>query len=300
MNKRYLLLRNNEESGPHTFEALRALHLLPTDLVWIEGESTSWAYPQELEELAGAVEEPARPNGHGPARSGNIFISLPANFSRKRRKELSEAEAAWPAADDEGVLETNLVQSLPELKERLEASGARKPVWKKSLVPVASLLNVVVVFVAMTGCALLIKKIVDGSENTSLATEQAVPATLVADEARTSETHVVPTPEPVQPPSQLASTAVEKMPLKTVKLRDIKKQVRVKTNDYHVGLLGGINGLELTGYNSLPPFVDKVLVAVDYLKRNGKIIGSEQYEISSLRPNASKKLPVPRSSRGGT
>ena len=49
--KKYLLLRSNRETGPHSFEQLGSMGLLPTDLIWIEDESTSWSYPEEIEEL---------------------------------------------------------------------------------------------------------------------------------------------------------------------------------------------------------------------------------------------------------
>ena len=57
---KYLLLRDNKESGPYTFDDLKAKGLKAYDLVWIEGKSAAWRYPSEVEELrsfAPAVEE---------------------------------------------------------------------------------------------------------------------------------------------------------------------------------------------------------------------------------------------------
>lgn len=51
MEKVYLLLRNNLQSGPYTIDELRQQKLQPGDLIWKEGESTAWCYPSELEEL---------------------------------------------------------------------------------------------------------------------------------------------------------------------------------------------------------------------------------------------------------
>ena len=56
----YLLLRDNKQSGPYTFEEIRTKGLKAYDLVWIEGKSAAWRYPCEIEELsafAPAVEE---------------------------------------------------------------------------------------------------------------------------------------------------------------------------------------------------------------------------------------------------
>ena len=51
MEKVYLLLRNNLQSGPYTIDELRQQKLRRNDLIWKEGESTAWCYPSELEEL---------------------------------------------------------------------------------------------------------------------------------------------------------------------------------------------------------------------------------------------------------
>jgi hypothetical protein len=56
----YLLLRNNKQSGPYSFEELKSMGLKAYDLVWSEGKSAAWRYPCEIEELkpfAPAVEE---------------------------------------------------------------------------------------------------------------------------------------------------------------------------------------------------------------------------------------------------
>jgi hypothetical protein len=59
MNK-YLLLRDNKQSGPYTVPEIITKGIKPYDLVWLEGKSAAWRYPSEVEELkayAPAVEE---------------------------------------------------------------------------------------------------------------------------------------------------------------------------------------------------------------------------------------------------
>ena len=59
MNK-YLLLRDNKQSGPYTVEELIAKGLKPYDLVWLDGKSAAWRYPSEIPDFNGfapAVEE---------------------------------------------------------------------------------------------------------------------------------------------------------------------------------------------------------------------------------------------------
>jgi len=48
----YLLLRDNKQSGPYTFDELREKGLKAYDLVWIEGKSAAWRYPCEIQELS--------------------------------------------------------------------------------------------------------------------------------------------------------------------------------------------------------------------------------------------------------
>ncbi len=47
----YFLLRNNKQTGPFTAEELVACKLQLYDLVWIEGKSAAWRYPEEISEI---------------------------------------------------------------------------------------------------------------------------------------------------------------------------------------------------------------------------------------------------------
>src|SRR5881275_2368556 len=51
MQKVYLLLRNNQQTGPYNLEELLQLNLKPFDLVWMEGKSAAWQYPGEIQSL---------------------------------------------------------------------------------------------------------------------------------------------------------------------------------------------------------------------------------------------------------
>lgn len=102
MQKVYLLLRNNQQTGPYTFEELLHLQLKPFDLIWVEGKSYGWRYPNEVEALKPYVAEASEPDikeniapkpaenlatSFTPAskpnvnsnKPKNIFVSLPEN-----------------------------------------------------------------------------------------------------------------------------------------------------------------------------------------------------------------------------
>src|SRR5215216_4074246 len=49
MERIYLLLRDNQQTGPFTIGELLQQQLRPSDMIWIEGRSTAWTYLSELE-----------------------------------------------------------------------------------------------------------------------------------------------------------------------------------------------------------------------------------------------------------
>lgn len=57
MQKIYLLLRSNKQTGPYSLEELLQLNLKPFDLVWVEGRSAAWQYPSEIPSLKPFVPE---------------------------------------------------------------------------------------------------------------------------------------------------------------------------------------------------------------------------------------------------
>ncbi len=85
MQKIYLLLRNNQQSGPHSIEELQELSLLPTDLIWTEGK-IGWKSPGEIPGLSKEEKIPVTPVISPKAEYGNnkisaskIFVKLPGN-----------------------------------------------------------------------------------------------------------------------------------------------------------------------------------------------------------------------------
>lgn len=95
--KSYLLLRDNQESGPYTLDEIRRKNLQPFDLVWVEGESKAWCYPTELHELTvttvskGGRRQPSRKgikNSLSPGKSAaqnfkHEMESSPVNTTRR-------------------------------------------------------------------------------------------------------------------------------------------------------------------------------------------------------------------------
>jgi hypothetical protein len=97
MQKVYLLLRSNQQTGPHSLEELLQFDLKPFDLIWIEGKSAGWFYPQEIDTLQpylsfykppttepsanGTVSKTTQPGDRTAPKK--IYVSLPANMAKE-------------------------------------------------------------------------------------------------------------------------------------------------------------------------------------------------------------------------
>src|SRR5688572_22029777 len=71
MQKVYLLLRDNQKTGPYSLQELLDLQLKPFDLVWVDGRSTGWRYPAEIDSL--------KPYTAGPPKPASPFEPLPTS-----------------------------------------------------------------------------------------------------------------------------------------------------------------------------------------------------------------------------
>ena len=49
--QKFLLLRNNKQTGPYSVEELEQMGLRPYDLIWVNGKSAAWRYPGEIDDL---------------------------------------------------------------------------------------------------------------------------------------------------------------------------------------------------------------------------------------------------------
>jgi hypothetical protein len=296
--KVYMLLRDNQESGPYTLEAIRNMKLYPLDLIWIEGESASWQYPTEMEELKDLVVQRTRSSIPGAqGEHSHIYISLPGSNKKKAHRINPETQVR----DDSSFAVTRTWEAL---KERHQELTENKEIWSKRVaMKHHPILNLLVIFAGLLVGATLLKKLVDQMGDPTENETYMAPVAYSASDKLAA---------PVNEISQHGSVATnttflsKKMPpskekaatIPQEKTIDLRKLIEVKRNDYKVGLLGGINNLELTVFNNSPQLIQSVVVAVDYLKPNGKVLSTNQYEIKSVRPYHSQTLLVPPTKRG--
>ncbi|WP_153798054.1 hypothetical protein [Foetidibacter luteolus] len=135
--KTYLLLRNNKESGPYTAEELIKAGLKAYDLVWIEGRSTAWRYPSEVDELkayAPAVEE--QPFDRFYKKKNDAANASPALPDiPKKEKPRFRIAAAWKKLDATPVPQPVLAETTTPVETKQAAAAVAQatvaPSWKE-------------------------------------------------------------------------------------------------------------------------------------------------------------------------
>lgn len=109
MNK-YLLLRDNKQTGPYTAAELAEKGLKAYDLVWLEGKSAAWRYPSELAELkpfAPVVEE----------QPYDRFYKKPAQESHPALDQAKKAALQGSAKETEAITHQTAVAASISVQE---------------------------------------------------------------------------------------------------------------------------------------------------------------------------------------
>ena len=161
--RRYLLLRNNQQSGPYSKDELASIRLRSFDLVWQEGESQAWKYPTEIDELTNLVDttfvsHPAgRTGGRNRIKENNI-VAAPGRFE----KDYSNASYVFPITGSYN--EIRYQQSIDELKNVYTERWRKRKLWTRRLAPGNNLLTLFAVIIGVFLSAFLVKKGVDNFE----------------------------------------------------------------------------------------------------------------------------------------
>jgi len=290
--KKYLLLRDNRKSGPHTLEQMDSIGLHPLDLIWIENESTSWKYPEEIDELKGLVSHEAPAVAHRPSlNTGKVFVSLPPEDDQVQQRQRTYQTSSPTLDDPITAVEKDDIKPAPEFIENYRTSKQKQPIWQPRLFKSNKAASVIAIFIGVILGSFVIKKWVDGYVPVSEETAAVMPVIdrdVVKQQDESIHNALVTEVVPVY-----KTTTVKK-----VKKSNLKSQLKLATNNYKVGLFGGISGLQLTVFNTSSQAVDKVIVALDYLKPNGSVVESENVPFTSIKPRATQTLSIPGSSRG--
>lgn len=163
----YYLLRNNRESGPYTWKELGEMPLLTTDLVWINGESTSWRSPSEIEELEGLAQTPQKTKKPeiNPAAAPDKTKTTPDQLSG------SPSTPGWQQTVAEEPIDQPSFEALRK-KYELKNEGSR---GRKNPVSIgANLMGVLILLIGISVSAFMLQKAVENIEqDTVTATAEA-------------------------------------------------------------------------------------------------------------------------------
>lgn len=91
MSGKYLLLRDNKQSGPYSLDDIKTMGLKKYDLVWVEGKSAAWRYPCEVEEFKSFApqvdEQPYDRFYKKPAQQEHYQFQQTASVQNKQQEE---------------------------------------------------------------------------------------------------------------------------------------------------------------------------------------------------------------------
>ena len=292
--KRYLLLRDNQETDPYTPEELKSLALNSNDLVWVEGESLSWNYPDQIAELKDITlplntPGPSHPShGHftpSAAASGGLSISLPNGSDSFPNFKNEEAEQELSKAGADKLNATH-----KKTQNSQTAIGAYS-IW------------ITILLVLLGGTAWMLKTAIDVFQGSGFdqakATAAVAPLKILPEGVSPLKEGDAVYQNALSREIVPVDTLLEKKPVKKVpKLKELKKYLQIESNDYKVGVFGGISELQLTVINNSIHLLDKVVLQVDFLKPNGELLQTEKYTFFSIAPHAKKTLDIPPSRRG--
>ena len=162
MDKMYKLLRNSQQSGPHTLGELTQLGLKPFDMVWADGRTPGWVYAYEIEALAPLLTEEkqdpveAEPVAVAEAEAAvaaadpaaadpppaleepvpatvtptHVFISLPAGSASLKGAPATYSIAPRPVVQEDASKQ-KLERKAQALKQKVEALAAQ---WQEEKV----------------------------------------------------------------------------------------------------------------------------------------------------------------------
>ncbi|MGZ3852566.1 MAG: hypothetical protein ACXVBX_07240, partial [Flavisolibacter sp.] len=124
-----------------------SIGLHPLDLVWIENESTSWKYPEEIEELRDLVTRDAtslvasRPS----LSTGKVFVSLPSG-DEGQEKTISHQSFSRSVEDTLIREEENDLQPAPAFIENYRTPKKKQPIWQPRLFRANNAASVITIF----------------------------------------------------------------------------------------------------------------------------------------------------------
>lgn len=232
--KSYLLLRDNLQSGPYTLDEIRHKELHPLDLVWIEGTSTCWMYPQEVEELKMFVKPGRKSSGRKNNQKSKQPEAVTTTNIPQPESELLSLTSSIAIANANASAGFQSYNPYQETDRDL-FQDFKSPVSVKTRYGLRSnlvALMIVVIGVAMT--AFVVKNIVESFGHQPLSSGEATQIESINYESE----HAALASQPVKAqaavikeavlPATIAEDPVEKTEVKPVVIEEPKRTVKTE------------------------------------------------------------------------
>lgn len=209
MKKAYLLLRNNVQSGPYSFDELLQQNIRATDLIWVEHEGHAWCFPSEIPGLlhgTGTNLDKARKAGNDAPNADH------PDALEKRAEELRQKVLSYHAAYYSNL---NIIKE-PVVDDALHEEEARRIEFidhRVKEMPAFEWLSGVMVALLVIGGAYWGH--VYFSHKTGFGLKLASQAVTVDSHAAKAEVKIIPQPAIVyqhEPDSNLVAQAIKETP----------------------------------------------------------------------------------------
>jgi hypothetical protein len=300
--KKYLLLKDNKESGPYSLVELSGKSLKKFDLIWVEGESAQWEYASEFPELKSLIATPAPAPVYRPGpvkRRENIDLKYKPYVELPKAERREEKRAAISTADEKAIPEIKFEQPLSEIKERYIKSLEDQKFQFRNQFRKNSGAWIMGLFIFLISGAFVIKSLID----TTTGSTERKPVAAAVPLVGLPEGNVPVKPAETEYKNALtmevaAVDTATKKPDAKISLKALKKKVTVSANNYKVRMFGGVDDLQLNVHNNSKVKLDKVNIQVIYFKPNGEQVNSSVHSVYSVAPGGTKILVIPPSKRG--
>ena len=211
------MLRDNRESGPYTLKELKAKGLRPLDLIWVEGESTSWKYPSEIKELKGSVKAVEKKDVSLSKSFTTTIKDTPASGTEQQK---ITGTAPVPMATFQPTMPQDVYTTLSyeELKIYFEQRGSKKIRKRRQLNISSILVSLTVVLLSVVMIAVMVKKAVDDFDDEPVVAAAGVHEIINENLPVSTAPHAAKTIDPV---IQNAGTLAIKTPKQHVHVNAI-------------------------------------------------------------------------------
>lgn len=331
--KSYLLLRNNQQSGPYSLKALKKLPIYSSDLFWIENESTNWSFSSEIPELKhlNLISQSintsiSTKDLHQNVKSESYTDPTPlyenearelfADKSLKRNRSIHlgtfigsmvtfllvivgvlvsafAVRTIINAFQKNNPLATAQATEIHSLISQSENSAFAEPL----IVQATNSANKQI----LPGDSIYKDRVYTVSKKTldnysSIPQKKSIHEALLSDDEKGAG--MVSTDPVAIKEMKESDTAETNSSEISKKEMDVRSMIKATANEYKVGVLGGISDLIISVTNNSLYTIEKAIVEINYLKPNGNNIKTEIRTVKNIGSGLTKSIEMPPSSRG--